>query len=176
MKYVIFTLILIIPMSSKIIFDFNKNSDISGWNIIDDVVMGGKSSSSFKLSPDGFGVFAGDVSLENNGGFSSVRYRFQKIKIKGYQKIIVKLKGDGKKYQLRIKDNSGNYYSYITSFSTSGRWQDVEILLADMYPSFRGRKLEQPNFSKEYMEEMSFLIGNKKNEKFELLIDKIELF
>ena len=176
MKYVLYAIILITTMSSQIIFDFNKNSDIQDWKIIDDVVMGGNSSSSFQLSPDGFGVFAGHISLENNGGFSSVRYQFTKLKIKEYHKIIIKLKGDRKMYQLRLKDDSGNYYSYITSFTTSGEWQDVEILLTDMYPSFRGRKLEQPNFSKDYIQEISFLIGNKKTEKFQLLIDKIELF
>jgi hypothetical protein len=43
-----------------------------------------------------------------------------------------------------------------------------------MYPSFRGRKLNQPNFSKDSIEEI-LLIGNKKKEEFKLLIDKIEL-
>jgi hypothetical protein len=44
-----------------------------------------------------------------------------------------------------------------------------------MYPSFRGRKLDQPNFSDDYIEEITFLIGNKKEEDFQLLIAKIEL-
>ncbi|MFQ3182569.1 MAG: NADH dehydrogenase [ubiquinone] 1 alpha subcomplex assembly factor 1, partial [Polaribacter sp.] len=59
-------------MTSQIIFDFNKSSNIKNWIVIDDVVMGGKSSGSFKLSSDGYGIFMGDISLENNGGFSSV--------------------------------------------------------------------------------------------------------
>jgi hypothetical protein len=32
----------------------------------------------FKLDPDGQGVFEGTVSLENNGGFSMVRYHLTK--------------------------------------------------------------------------------------------------
>lgn len=44
-----------------------------------------------------------------------------------------------------------------------------------MYPSFRGRKLAQPNFSSDHVEEIAFLIGNKKPESFKLMIDKIEL-
>jgi len=44
-----------------------------------------------------------------------------------------------------------------------------------MYPAFRGRKLELPNFSESTIEEIAFLIGNKKNEDFELLIDSITL-
>jgi hypothetical protein len=44
-----------------------------------------------------------------------------------------------------------------------------------MYPSWRGRRLNQPNFSEDFINEITFLIGNKKNENFKLLIDKIEL-
>jgi NADH dehydrogenase [ubiquinone] 1 alpha subcomplex assembly factor 1 len=162
-------------MDSQIIFDFNKTSNIKNWIVIDDVVMGGKSSGSFNLNSDGYGVFVGDISLENNGGFSSVRYRFEKILINKSTKISIRIKGDGKKYQFRIKSNSGDYYSYISPFSTTGEWQEIEIPLKDMYPSFRGRKLDQPNFSNDAIEEITFLIGNKNKEKFLLLIDKIEL-
>ena len=44
-----------------------------------------------------------------------------------------------------------------------------------MYPVFRGRGLNQPNFSGKYLQEIGFLIGNKRAEKFNLIIDKIEL-
>jgi hypothetical protein len=168
-------ILLFSSISSKVIFDFNKSSDVQDWIVVDDAVMGGESSSTFKLNDDGFGVFEGSISLDNNGGFSSVRYRFQKTMIKEYTSIVIKLRGDGKNYQFRIKSNSGDYYSYIAPFSTSGEWQEIEIPLKDMYPSFRGRTLDQPNFSKDYIEEITFLIGNKKKEKFKLLIDKIEL-
>jgi hypothetical protein len=162
-------------MSSKIIFDFNKKSNLRNWLVVDDIVMGGESSGSLKLNTDGFGVFQGSISLDNNGGFSSVRYRFQKIAIDNYTEVVIKLKGDGKKYQFRIKSNSGDYYSYITPFLTSGEWQEIRIPLKEMYPSFRGRRLNQPNFSNDYIEEITFLVGNKKNENFKLLLDTIEV-
>ena len=162
-------------MPSQVIFDFNKSAEIQNWLIVDDVVMGGKSSGTFNLNTDGFGVFEGSISLDNNGGFSSVRYRFEKTLVKEYSTVHIKLRGDGKKYQFRIKAKSGDYYSYISPFQTTGEWQEIEIPLKDMYPSFRGRKLDQPNFSDDYIEEITFLIGNKKEEDFQLLIAKIEL-
>ena len=168
-------ILLFSAISTKVIFDFDKKSDIQDWKIVDDVVMGGKSASTFSLNDEGMAVFQGQISLDNNGGFSSVQYAFKKTLVKDYTKIILKLKGDGKDYQFRIKANSNDYYSFIAPFSTSGNWQEVEILLKDMYPSFRGRKLDQPNFSDNYIEEITFLIGNKTEEKFKLLIDKIEL-
>jgi len=168
-------MILFSSNAKHLIFDFNGKSDIRNWLIIDDVVMGGRSSGTFKLNSEGHGVFEGKVSLENNGGFSSVRYNFEKRNVKEFTKMCIKLKGDGKDYQFRMKGNSGDYYSYIASFSTSGEWQEIEILLKDMYPSFRGRRLNQPNFSNNSIEEIAFLIGNKQKEQFKLLIDKIEL-
>ncbi|MFT7158202.1 MAG: NADH dehydrogenase [ubiquinone] 1 alpha subcomplex assembly factor 1 [Parvicella sp.] len=169
------TLLSCTPSSSLVIFDFTTDSNLENWRIVDDVVMGGKSSGTFKLNEDGLGVFEGEISTDNNGGFSSLRYRFDKLKVKDYTKVIIKLKGDGKDYQFRIKANSNDSYSYISSFNSSGEWEEIEILLEDMYPSFRGRKLDQPNFEKDYIEELAFLIGNKKKEKFKLLIDRIEL-
>ena len=68
-------------MEKQIVFDFNKTSNIKNWIVVDDAVMGGKSVGSFELSNEGNGVFKGNVSLENNGGFSSVKYKFSKLYI-----------------------------------------------------------------------------------------------
>ena len=175
MKYLICSMVLVSSLSSHIIFDFNKNSSISNWIVVDDVVMGGKSNGNFRLNKDGKGVFSGKISLDNNGGFSSVRYGFNKLNIEKFKSIVLKIKGDGKNYQFRIKYKSYDYASYITSFSSSGEWQEIEIPLNSMYPSFRGRKLDEPNFFHKSIEEVTFLIANKKNEEFIILIDKIEL-
>jgi hypothetical protein len=89
----IFTYLLI--MNTSLIYDFNKNSFPKDWRIIDDGVMGGLSQGSFSVDADGNGVFAGTVSLENNGGFSSVRYQCEKIKVTKDSKVRIRLKGDG---------------------------------------------------------------------------------
>ena len=171
----ILMMILSVPMNPGIIFDFNKDSDLRNWFVVDDVVMGGRSSGSFELSPDGHGVFKGNVSLENNGGFSSIRYRFRRTSVKAFTSVVLKVKGDKKKYQFRIKSKSSDYYSYTTTFTTNGDWQDIQIPLESMVPSFRGRRLNRPNFSHDSIEEIAFLIGNKNEESFQLLLDKIEL-
>ncbi len=157
------------------LFDFTKDSNIDAWRIVNDGVMGGRSASKFVLNIEGHAVFSGTVSLENNGGFASVRYRFKKINVTMFKKMVIKLKGDGKAYQFRIKDDLGYRYSYIGVFGTSGNWEEIEIPLNTMYPAFRGRKLEKSNFSESTIEEVAFLIGNKKNENFELLLDMISL-
>jgi len=65
------------------IFDFTPDSDISDWRTVDDTVMGGVSDGNFKLNEEGHGLYSGSVSLDNNGGFSSLRYRMPSIRIEG---------------------------------------------------------------------------------------------
>ena len=157
------------------IFNFQANADISKWYVVVDGVMGGKSTGNFQLNEDGHGLFTGTISLANNGGFSSVRYDMDKMEISDNKFVSIRLKGDGKNYQFRVKNNDQDYFSYIAEFSTTGDWQEIKIPLKDMYPSFRGRKLDKPNFNHSQIDEVTFLIANKKNEEFQLLIDKIEL-
>ena len=67
------------------------------------------------------------------------------------------------------------YYSYIQYFTTTEQWETYSIPLKDMYPTFRGYQMNMPNFDADKIEEMAILIGNKRAESFELLIDKIWL-
>ena len=177
MIMIILTLLICMFSSSNsiVLFDFDKSSNINSWYIVDDVVMGGRSAGNIELSNDGNGVFEGTVSLENNGGFSSVRHRFNLIDVSKVNTVAIKLKGDGSNYQFRIKNNSSDYYSYIFEFKTSKEWETIYIPLNEMYPSFRGRKLNFPNFDQTSIEEVAFLIANKVPQSFKLEIDKIEL-
>ncbi|SFB51218.1 CIA30 family protein [Algoriphagus aquimarinus] len=161
--------------SSIILYQFNKNSPTSDWRIVDDGVMGGRSSGDFHINESGNGVFEGVVSLANNGGFSSVRYR-KTFQIQSLKNIRIHLKGDGSIYQFRVKAYSSDRHSYISEFQTSGEWETIEIKLSDMHPAYRGRKLSIANFDQDQLEEMAFLIGNKKEQEFHLEIKSIQLF
>ncbi|MEM9023766.1 MAG: CIA30 family protein [Bacteroidota bacterium] len=148
------------------------------WEYVADTVMGGVSEGEAraeKVAGRDAIRLTGTVSLENNGGFSSVRYGFNPLSTEGKSKIYLRVRGDGKNYQFRIRAKAQDYFSYIFRFSTTGEWQEIEIPLTDMYPSFRGRKLDQPNFEADSFEQITFLIANKKKESFKLLIDKVEL-
>lgn len=162
-------------MNKLLLFDFSATKDWSSWEVENDVVMGGNSSSKLEPSKEGNAVFKGAVSLENNGGFASVQYHFPSKNIKGYKTALILLKGDGKSYQFRMKSTLKERASYIYTFKTTGDWQTVEVPLKQMEPVFRGNKLDLPNFSAESIQEIRFLIGNKKAEDFRLEIKKIEL-
>ncbi len=175
MHYLTNLILIMLTITPQIVFDFKTSTNPDSWQIVDDVVMGGRSNGNFEINNAGHGVFSGSVSLENNGGFSSVRHSTHISEISPDYKVVIKLKGDGKKYQFRVKHDTRAYYSYIYTFETSGEWEEIEIPLKEMYPSFRGRKLNSPNFSHDTIREVTFLIGNKKPQDFKLVIDKIEI-
>jgi len=157
------------------LFDFNTDCDLSNWYVVDDGVMGGRSAGNLDVNEQGNGSFWGKVSLENNGGFSSIRYNLTQCDISGYTACKVLLKGDGKKYQFRVKTSVYDRHSYIFHFDTSGEWETITIPLQELYPAFRGRTLDMPNYPAKLLAELSFLIGNKKDETFKLELDKITL-
>jgi len=168
-------LLFSILLNPILLFDFSKGSNLSSWKVVDDGVMGGVSSSDFFVDANGNGTFKGTVSTDNNGGFCSVRHFFKPVKLTDKSVFKIRLKGDGKKYQFRVKKRQSEYYSYIYEFQTSTEWETIEIPINKLYASFRGITLKLPNYDGVSLEEIAFLIGNKKNENFELLVDKIEV-
>lgn len=175
MNYLFCLIIGFAMFNNQLLFDFNKKTDLDSWRVVDDGVMGGRSQGEFMLTKEGHGCFKGTISLENYGGFSSVRHRFPARSVNTNTALKIRLKGDGKRYQIRVKHSSSDYHSYITYVETSGKWEDITVKLSDMYPSFRGRKLDMPNFEQTDIEELTFLVANKRAEQFELFIDKISL-
>ncbi len=157
------------------IYDFNPSSTLSDWYVVNDGVMGGLSQGKLELSKDGHGVFRGKVSLENNGGFSSIRFPFDTKVVSDYTYMVLRIKGDGKRYQIRVKPKRSLYYSFITYIETSGAWETIRIPMREMYPVFRGYRLNQPKYDGIQLAEIGILIGNKKAEEFRLEIDAIYL-
>lgn len=160
---------------SSILFDFSNSKNISEWYVVDDGVMGGRSQGEMSFNDVGNGHFRGYVTTENNGGFSSVRYAFNTKNVSKFKKVILKVKGDGKTYQFRLKSDSSMHYSYIQSFETSGSWETIKLSFNNFYPSYRGSTLDLPNYPGEMIEEIALFIGNKRKENFSLEIEKIYL-
>jgi uncharacterized protein YbjT (DUF2867 family) len=134
----------LIAGGEKLIFDFTKPSDEikNIWGALDDVVMGGVSSSSFQIR-ENTAVFTGNVSTANSGGFASVRTKnfSPLLDFSGYQGVKLRVKGDGQRYKIFIRTEStwdGVGYSY--SFDTvTNNWLDIQIPFTDLVPVFRAK-------------------------------------
>ena len=120
---------------------FAEASEVQHWNAVDDVVMGGVSSSSLSASGAGTAVFAGEVRLENRGGFASVRSKPREWSLGGARGIALRVRGDGKTYKLNARtDDAFDGVTWQSAFETSaGEWQTVHVAFEELEPRWRGR-------------------------------------
>ena len=84
-------------LNAQNIFDFGSDLNLKNWYIVNDDVMGGVSSSTLTINNSGHGIFSGQISLDNNGGFASIRHDFKKTNVSKNNTINIVLKGDEKK-------------------------------------------------------------------------------
>jgi NADH dehydrogenase [ubiquinone] 1 alpha subcomplex assembly factor 1 len=162
--------------SMEKLIEFKDQAAEPKWIAVNDGVMGGLSKGGPEVK-DGSLHFTGDLSLENNGGFSSIRSVNQKYDFSGKTSIVIRLKGDGRKYQLRLATDARyrrSAVSYGSEFSTEkGKWIEVKIPFESLSPSWRGMKLKDPDFDPAKVEELGLLIADKKEGEFELEVDWI---
>lgn len=170
-----------IPQMEKtkeiLIEDFNSANHLN-WEVINDGVMGGISESNFQIQTDQTGVFSGSVSLENNGGFASVRASLTESVSGNFEKIVIRVKGDGQTYSLRIRtDQNFDGVAYACSFTTNkGKWTAHEFSLVDFVPTFRGRTPSNvPPLKDMQIGQIGFLISEKQSGSFWLSIDWIKI-
>ena len=119
--------------------DFADPGESSRWRAIDDVIMGGRSSSAM-LAGDGFGIFAGEVVLDG-GGFASVRRADDPVDVSSCDAIELRIRGDGRRYKLNLRtSDSFEGVVYQAAFATEpGRWLVAKLALTEFVPRHRGR-------------------------------------
>ena len=108
------------------------------WQAINDGVMGGVSRGRMVAADQGL-RFEGELSLENNGGFASVR-RPVDADLSASTGVRLRLRGDGRTYQFRLRlDGRWDGIAWRAEFPTTGEWQTVELSYEGFTPVFRGR-------------------------------------
>jgi len=145
------------------------------WYVVNDSVMGGISNSQVLYENDNL-VFTGNVSLANNGGFASIRTLLD-VQSQDITKIMLRVKGDGQTYQLRLRTNEYmDGAAYTRSFSTTkSEWLNIEFLPEDFQLTYRGRLLEQqPTINFKDIKQLGFMIAGKQAGEFRLEVEKIE--
>lgn len=161
-------------ITTKTIVDFGPESD--PWRNVDDSVMGGVSSSRMRVE-DNTAVFEGELSLENNGGFASVRSDVLEQDLEGFGGVRMRVKGDGQKYQLRIRVGQAfDGPSHQMTFETQkDDWIEVELPFSSFFAAYRGRQLpDHPPIDAAKITTMGFLIADKQEGNFRLEIDWLQ--
>ena len=165
--------------NEMLLIDFQHIGKVEDWRIVNDGVMGGLSQSDMTISDNNTAVFKGRVSLENNGGFASMRTRPHFFDLEGYEGILLRLKGDGKRYQLRLRTDDGfDGISYRYTFNTeTDEWIIIRAPFNECVPVFRGRVLSNVGaIIPKKIKQIGFLIADKQPGPFKIEIDWIKAF
>jgi monofunctional biosynthetic peptidoglycan transglycosylase len=161
------------------VVDFGSPREEYSWRIINDGVMGGLSQSRMNITSERTAVFQGTVSLENNGGFASVRTEPSDFGLAGKKGLTLRVKGDGKRYQLRLRtDQRWDGIAYRASFTTTrGEWTTVRLDFHDFSPTFRGRTVPgAPALDPGRIQQIGFLISDKQEGPFRLEIESVKAY
>ncbi|MBA6295226.1 CIA30 family protein [Colwellia sp. MB02u-9] len=154
--------------------NFTEQQSLNSWRITNDGVMGGKSQGQISLQANK-AIFSGDISLANNGGFSSVFRPIEPL-AKALETVTIDIEGDGLTYQLRLIVNLDGYrMAYKQSFDTvAGQQTQLSFTLADFQASFRGREIPNaPVLTSENIREVGFLVTSKVAGPFSLVITSV---
>ena len=149
---------------------------MAGWESVDDVVMGGRSASSLLWLDSGCLSFGGEVSLENNGGFASIRSPAKDFQLANTRGIGLRVKGDGKQYKLTLRtDINYDGVSYQVALPTTpGQWQELFFPYDLFIPTYHGRLMsDKPPLEPAMIKRFGFIISEKQQGIFQLLVAAI---
>ena len=159
------------------LFEFSGTAAEPAWNAVNDNVMGGVSRGGAKLIAGSL-HFRGVLSLENNGGFSSIRSGGPTRDLSAAKAIVLRVKGDGRTYRLQLATNAEfrrSRISYQTAFPTKrGEWTEVTVPLATLVPQFRGQQLSGPTLNRTRIEEIGLSLSDGNPGAFALEVDWIK--
>jgi monofunctional biosynthetic peptidoglycan transglycosylase len=164
------------------LFQFDEAGEVAKWQIVNDGVMGGRSSSQVSIvkpeASEGAMRFSGNLSLENNGGFASVRSRPSgSLGIDSGDIIVLRVKGDGRTYTFNLyTPTRRTAFSYQMDFeTTAGEWTEIRLPVDKFVAHSFGRPMPNMKLSPNQVHAVGILLGDKKPGAFELLIESIEI-
>ncbi len=159
------------------LFDFAGPEAAHQWQAVNDGVMGGVSDGRFRIAPDKIMEFFGTLSLENNGGFASLRTKPADVDIKAGDTIVVRVKGDGREYVLNLYTKSRRMaFSYRAPLPTEkDTWTEVSIPLADFVPTSFGRQVQGMGpVAPDEITSIGFMLSDKKAGPFKMQVEWVK--
>ena len=174
---------ILLALSSQVatderLFGFDSPDTAQQWQAVNDGVMGGISDGRFRITADQTMEFFGTLSLENNGGFASVRSRPADLSLDAGDTVVVRLKGDGREYVLNLYTKSRRTaFSYRAPLPTSkDEWTEVRVPLADFVPTSFGRQVQGMGpVDPSQISGLGFMLSDKKPGPFRLEVESVQV-
>lgn len=161
--------------SGTTLFTFSKAAREPRWEVVNDGVMGGVSSSTV-LTKNGVLRFAGTVRLENNGGFASSRSVSMPADadtaVKNASALTFRLRSSGSPFNITVETDSGWYWATVQPPART--WTTLRIPYDEFTPKSRfGEALPGASYRGQSIRRFGILIANKRAEKFSIELDEI---
>jgi monofunctional biosynthetic peptidoglycan transglycosylase len=153
------------------------DSGTKGWQTVLDGVMGGRSTGRIAAGEGGTLRFTGELSLENNGGFSQIRTAVPEETFAGTTGLVLRVKGDGRSYQCDIRSSRLRLMAggYQRVFETkAGEWIEVTIPFDQCVANSFGQRMRNaPALDPASIESVGITLADKKEGPFAIEVDWI---
>ena len=162
----------------RVLFEFTGADAAKEWQTVNDGVMGGVSEGKFKITDAKTLEFFGNLSLENNGGFASVRTKAKKLGLEKGDTLVAKVRGDAREYSLNLYVNKPLVaFSYRATVATKkNEWIEIKVPLDRFEATSFGRPvLDAGPVNPTEVNALGFLLGDKKPGPFKLEVEWIKV-
>ena len=159
----------------RYLYKFDQADAGQGWKTVNDGVMGGVSDGQFKITPEGAIDFFGKLSLENNGGFASVRTRKANLNFQDGDILVARVRGDGRQYAWNLYVPTWRIaFAWRSFFNTKkDEWIEIRTPLAAFRPTSFGREIKNRQLNPSKINGLGIILADKQAGPFELEIDWI---
>lgn len=177
----------------RTILDFASPLAKKQWQAVNDDIMGGESISTATITADLHMLFSGTLSLDNHGGFASLRSQPSPLGLAKDSVIVVRLRGDGRTYTLSLwtKGPLANYVESAqrnetgiadlmnfrtTLTTTKGQWIEHEFPMSSFIANVMGQEMPGAGLDKpETISSVGIGLNDKKSGPFSLEIASLSV-
>jgi monofunctional biosynthetic peptidoglycan transglycosylase len=157
--------------------DYKDETSNVKWRSVNDTVMGGRSQGDSFLTEAGNRIFTGEISLKNNGGFSSVRTFGAEYDLSDYEGVMVKVRGDGRKYYFTARTNNRSRIAFWYPMQTkAGESVIFKIPFSSLYATSFGRKMNDMKLNSKNITSFGLMLYDKKDGDFSIELESIKVY
>jgi uncharacterized surface protein with fasciclin (FAS1) repeats len=165
-------------LRDQVIFDF-ANVRKNSWPSVNDNVMGGISEGRSRITEAGTALFLGALSLENNGGFSTIRSSAEDLELAGWDGLILRVRGDGRSYNFSAltNDSRRELHYWEHAFDTEAdEWIEVKVPFDALSHRVMGWTIPDGPIDPATIRSLAFGVSDKNTAPFALEVDSIKAY
>ena len=153
-----------------------QEASLRNWSCVNDGVMGGVSQSKVAIDEQQHLQWHGQVSLEKNGGFASVRHQLSGLNLQQFRGLCLLLKGDNKTYKLNLANTmTSSSPRFQARFQACDSLHLIYVPFSCLHASVRGTQVSAA-FNPGDIRLLGFLIADKQEGPFHLSVQRISAY